>query len=105
VAEGKCFDYVIIADGALQYGNRLVVPNNEELKQEIMREAHRTPYSIHPRCTKMVRDLRKHFWWIGMSRDVATYVQCCLACQQVKAKHQRPLGLLQPLMIPEWKWE
>ncbi|KAL5542991.1 hypothetical protein UlMin_010701 [Ulmus minor] len=24
---------------------------------------------------------------------------------QVKAEHQRPSGLLQPLMIPEWKWE
>jgi hypothetical protein len=23
----------------------------------------------------------------------------------VKAEHQRPTGLLQPLKIPEWKWE
>ncbi|KAA3478082.1 reverse transcriptase [Gossypium australe] len=26
-------------------------------------------------------------------------------CQQVKAEHQVPLGLLQPIMIPEWKWD
>ena len=26
-------------------------------------------------------------------------------CQQVKAEHQRPAGLLQPLEIAEWKWE
>ena len=25
--------------------------------------------------------------------------------QLVKAKHQHPSGLLQPLPIPEWKWE
>ncbi|XP_073019269.1 uncharacterized protein [Primulina eburnea] len=25
--------------------------------------------------------------------------------EQVKAEHQRPGGLLQPLEIPEWKWE
>ena len=26
-------------------------------------------------------------------------------CQQVKAEHQRLAGSLQPLSIPEWKWE
>jgi hypothetical protein len=26
-------------------------------------------------------------------------------CQRVKAEHQRPAGLLQPLQVPEWKWE
>ena len=31
--------------------------------------------------------------------------QGCLTCQQIKAEHQRPRGLLQPLDIPEWKWE
>ena len=29
----------------------------------------------------------------------------CLVCQQVKAPRQKTAGLLQPLSIPEWKWE
>ena len=29
----------------------------------------------------------------------------CDTCQQVKAEHQRPAGLIQPMKIPEWKWE
>jgi hypothetical protein len=28
-----------------------------------------------------------------------------LECQKVKAKHRHLAGLLQPLPIPEWKWE
>ena len=40
-----------------------------------------------------------------MKRDVAEYVSRCLTCQQVKAEHQRPGGLLQPLSIPVWKWD
>ena len=40
-----------------------------------------------------------------MKRSVAEFVSSCLTCQQVKAEHQRPPGLLQPLPIPEWKWE
>ena len=26
-------------------------------------------------------------------------------CQKVKAEHQVPLGLLQPIKILEWKWD
>jgi hypothetical protein len=40
-----------------------------------------------------------------MKRDVTEYVALCDTCQRVKAEHQRPTGLLQPLKIPEWKWE
>ena len=40
-----------------------------------------------------------------MKRDIAQYVSECLVCQQVKAEHQHPAGMLQSLPIPEWKWE
>ena len=53
----------------------------------------------------MYKDLRQNYWWSGMKRDIAQFVAQCLVCQQVKAEHQRPVGSLQPLAIPEWKWE
>jgi hypothetical protein len=40
-----------------------------------------------------------------MKRDVATHVALCDTCHRVKAEHQRPARLLQPLKVPEWKWE
>jgi hypothetical protein len=40
-----------------------------------------------------------------MKRDVAEYVALCDTCQRVKAEQQRPIGRLQPLKVPEWKWE
>jgi hypothetical protein len=40
-----------------------------------------------------------------MKRAVAEYVAIYDTCQCVKAEHQRLAGLLQPLKIPEWKWE
>jgi len=40
-----------------------------------------------------------------MKREVAEYMLKCGICQQVKVEHQRPASLLQPLQIPEWKWE
>lgn len=53
----------------------------------------------------MYRDLRDTFWWNNMKREVAQFVAQCLTCQRIKVEHQRPGGLLQPLPIPEWKWE
>ena len=53
----------------------------------------------------MYLDFKEKYWWYGLKRDVAEYVDLCDTCQRVKAKHQRPTGLLQPMKIPEWKWE
>jgi hypothetical protein len=39
-----------------------------------------------------------------MKKDV-DFIARCLECQKVKAKHKHPAGFLQPLPIPEWKWE
>ena len=40
-----------------------------------------------------------------MKKDIAAFVTKCMICQQVKAEHQRPFGLMQPLKVPEWKWD
>jgi hypothetical protein len=40
-----------------------------------------------------------------MKRDVTNYVALCDTCQRVKAEHQQPAGLLQPLQVPKWKWK
>jgi hypothetical protein len=53
----------------------------------------------------MYQDLKTLYWWYDMKRDVAEYVALCDTCQRVKAEHQRPAGLLQPLKVPEGKWE
>jgi hypothetical protein len=33
------------------------------------------------------------------------FVEQCLTYQQVKVEHQRPAGMLKPLLIPKWKWD
>ena len=53
----------------------------------------------------MITILRKDFFWPNMKRKVVECFARCIECQQVKAKHQHPTGLLQPLPIPKWKWK
>ncbi|KAA3466339.1 DNA/RNA polymerases superfamily protein [Gossypium australe] len=68
-------EYQIRSDDCLMFRDRICVPKNTELIQNILYEAHS-----------------------GMKRDISEFVSKYLICQQVKAKHQ-------PVMIPEWKWD
>jgi hypothetical protein len=40
-----------------------------------------------------------------MKRDIIRFVERCSTYQQVKAKHQRPVGMLKSLLVPKWKWD
>jgi len=71
----------------------------------VLKEAHETKLTVHPRSTKMYKDLKGYYWWPKMKREIAEFVTKCPVCQQVKVEHQKPVGNLQPLPIPEWKWE
>jgi hypothetical protein len=93
------------AEGTLWFKERLVEPRREALKKKILDKAHTSRYSIHPRSTKMYHDLQQQFWWTRMKRGAARYVFECDTCRKVKADYMKPGGLLQPLSIPDWKWD
>jgi hypothetical protein len=39
----------------------------------------------------MYKDLKKHYWWPNMKREIAKFMANCEICQ-VKVKHQKPMG-------------
>jgi len=53
----------------------------------------------------MYQDLKGLFWWFGMKKDIAEFVYACLVFQKTKIEHQKLSGLMQPLFVPEWKWD
>jgi hypothetical protein len=99
IIDGKGKDFREDA-GAVWFKDRLCVPNIKSIWELILKEAHETAYSINPGSEKMYQDLKKRFWWYGMKREIAEYVDVCDSCQRIKAEHQKPAGLLQPLQIP-----
>ncbi|KAA3487957.1 DNA/RNA polymerases superfamily protein [Gossypium australe] len=80
-------DFRVSPDGCLMFRDWVYVPRNDELIRKILHEAHNRCLVVHPGCTKMYNDLRKWYWW------------------PVKAEHRVPSGLLQPIMVPKWKWD
>jgi hypothetical protein len=105
IAKGKSPGFRKDDNGTLWFGKRLCVPEDRTIREAILCEAHESAYSIHPGSTKMYLNLKEKYWWYGLKRDVAEYVALCDTCQRVKAEHQRPARLLQPMQILEWKWE
>jgi len=91
--------------GVLWFEDRVVVPKDRELRNQILDEAHSSKLSIHPGSSKMYQDLKSHFWWTKMKKEITAYVARCDNCSKVKAYHLKPAGLLQPLSVPRWKWE
>ena len=105
IKEDKALGFTEDEQGVLWFKGRICVPDIKSIKELILRGTHDSAYSLHPGSTKMYNDLKQQFWWYGMKREVAEYVALCDTCQRIKAEHQRPAGLLQPLKVPEWKWE
>ena len=95
--------WTVHTDGSLRYRGRVVVPQLTDLREEILREFHCSRFAVHPGGTKMYQDLCQQYYWSGIKRHVGDFVRRCLTCHQVKAEHQKPVRLLQPLEVAEWK--
>jgi len=105
VKQGKGVDFRLDEHGVLMFRDRVCVPDVPELTKRILDEGHKSSLSIHPGATKMYQDLKKLFWWPGIKKDIAEFVYACLVCRKSKIEHQKPSGLMQPLFLPEWKWD
>nr|GFA04752.1 putative reverse transcriptase domain-containing protein [Tanacetum cinerariifolium] len=86
--------------------DRILTAQKEVVDESVgLQKAHKSKYFVHPVAYKMYYDLRDMYWWPGMKKNIAKYVSKCLTCLKVKAKHQRPSGLLQQPKILVWKWK
>ena len=56
----------IHANSEIYFLNKLYVPNDAQLKEEVMKEAHHSRFTVHPGETKMYHDWRHQYWWHGM---------------------------------------
>ena len=82
---------------------QVLVP--QSLRQEIMKEHHDVPLIGHVGVHRTVDHIKRAFWWKGLWGDVGQYVRSCPVCQLMKSDHRKKAGLLQPIPLPERKWQ
>lgn len=99
-----------ITDGLLYYQTRedeeqrLVIPDNEDLKNRVIFENHDVVTSGHPGYFKTFIGVQRNYYWPKMSKYIQRYVRSCEQCQRTKARQMKPPGLLNPLDIPCGRW-
>lgn len=101
----KYEDYELNDDGIPIYKNSVYIPNFVDLRRIVMDEIHKMQYLEHPSYLKMIVIARRQYFWPVMKKNIIKYIAKCMRCQQAKVKHQHPIGLLQCLPIPKWKWK
>ena len=85
--------------------NRIYLVPESTLRKKIIQAAHDSPLSRHQGFLKTYRQIRERFSWKGLKGEIMQHVRECSICQQNKIENTHPAGLLQPLPIPEQKWE
>jgi hypothetical protein len=90
-----------VVDGLLMRHNDhgIFVPDEAALREDILREAHDSATSGHMGRAKTLARIDERFYWPGLARDVARYVEHCGTCHRSKHSNQKPAGLLKPLPI------
>lgn len=89
----------------LLWENRLMVPDDGDLRARLLDEIHRQPSMAHPGQEKTRRMVAARYYWPSLSGDVRRYVDNCQMCKRTKTWRDRAPGLLQPLPIPGRPWQ
>lgn len=90
--------------GILFYKNRLVIPANSPLIEDLLKDFHSSPSGGHSGYLRTYRRMAGTLYWQGMMKRVQDFVKACDTCQRQKYAATTPSGLLQPLPIPVLVW-
>ncbi|KAF8759764.1 hypothetical protein RHS01_02206 [Rhizoctonia solani] len=98
----KFKDYTI-QEGLLLYQGRIVVPDEPEIKQQLLSHFHDSPASGHQGRAQTLELISCHYYWPAMKFQVNCYVESCGICQRSKG-HAHNYAL-NPLTVPAGPWE
>ncbi|KAJ1307079.1 hypothetical protein OPQ81_001198 [Rhizoctonia solani] len=98
----KFKDYTL-QEGLLFYQERMLFPDEPELKQELLAHFHDSPAAGHQGRACTLELIRHHYYWPAMKFQVNRYVGACEICQRSKG-HEKHCAL-KPLSVPSGPWE
>jgi hypothetical protein len=104
-SSSSTFEYRLNETGLIiRKDNRILIPNNTNLKTHILQICHDDKTAGHVGTTKTIDLVTRRFYWKNLHREVKEYVTSCVKCQMNKPSNQSQLGLLNPIQTPDQRW-
>lgn len=98
-------DWTVNNQGLLCHHEKVYVPNDQAVQQELLRRYHDDPLAGHFAATRTQELLQRRYFWPRLATDVEDYVASCDICQRIKVKRHKPYGELQALPHPQKPWQ
>jgi hypothetical protein len=92
-------------DNVIYRNNKIYVPKNKEIRDDILHDHYDSPDVGHPGIHRMLELIKRTYWWPTIKTDVLNYVKGCSAFQKNKIIRQPGHVSLSPLPIPEQPWQ
>jgi hypothetical protein len=90
---------------ALDYRRRLCIPDDLQLKRDILEAEHDSTVAGHMGQDKTIELVGRNFFWPEMEKFIEDYIRSCPHCQKNKAACHASYGLLQPLKLAYRPWD
>ncbi|KAJ9547856.1 LOW QUALITY PROTEIN: hypothetical protein OSB04_020399 [Centaurea solstitialis] len=94
-----------LQNGVLLHKDRLVLASDSAVIPDILTEFHSSVIGGHLGFLRTYKRIAMNVYWIGMKGAIQEYVKGCDTCQRQKYLASSPMGLLQPLPIPDQIWD
>lgn len=94
VQYGKMRRYWIEYDPLYFKRGRIIVPSQDELCKDLIKEAHDSPWDGHPGVERMFDLLSCVYFWPKMENDIKAFVKTCNVYQVNKTHRKKEAGSL-----------
>ena len=64
-------------NGVVYMEEKIYIPNNKKIKEEILKENYNSVDVGHPGQHRMLELLKRTYWWPGLKENIKKYVQRC----------------------------
>lgn len=88
----------------LYLDQKLCIPKGN-IRKDILNDNHESLFGAHRGYKKTIAQIRRHFYWPQMKKEILEYVKTCTECQKAKSLNTKPFGKLRPFPPPSKKWE